>query len=118
MKKILVVDDAPAIVKLTKKIIEIFIPGYSVETASDGFEALRKLKANQFNLLISDIEMPGVSGIELLRKTKAEFPSCLVILMSGNLDLYANYLEEADAVILKPYRAEELRKAIKNVLGE
>src|ERR1051326_5341148 len=76
--KILVVDDEESI----REFFEIMLKreGYEVITSSNGREALEELKKHQFDLVISDIQMPEVSGMELLTKVK-ELDSEMQVLM-------------------------------------
>ena len=61
--------------------------GHVVETASSGFEALEKLEAYPFQLLFVDIKMPGMDGIELLKKIKHQNPEAEVIMITGHGDM-------------------------------
>jgi CheY-like chemotaxis protein len=78
---ILVVDDNPALLSLLS---QIFMEhGYSARTASDGFEALAAIRERVPDILISDLNMPGMSGFELLSVVRLRFPTIAVIAMSG-----------------------------------
>jgi CheY-like chemotaxis protein len=57
--------------------------GYAVHTANSGREALNRLKSIQFDLVISDLSMPGVSGFEVIAAARSWFPAMPVIAMSG-----------------------------------
>jgi len=79
--KLLIVDDRKLIrTSLSLELTEI---GYSVRTAQDGFSALRELREEVPDILISDLNMPGMCGFELLRVVRRRFPSIQVIAMSG-----------------------------------
>ena len=78
---IVVVDDNPVLVS---SLAEIFKEqGYSVRTASDGFTALAAIRDRVPDLLLSDLNMPGMSGFELLSVVRRRFPTIAVIAMSG-----------------------------------
>ncbi len=71
-KKILVVDDDPAIVKLVKSILEG--EGFDVDTASDGIDALVKVKEIRPSLIVLDIMMPELNGYDVCHKIKFDSP--------------------------------------------
>jgi CheY-like chemotaxis protein len=80
--KLLVVDDAPSIrSSISGMLAEI---GYIVRTAGDGLEALVAIRMDGPNILLSDLNMPGMSGFELLRVVRLRYPSIQVIAMSGS----------------------------------
>jgi two-component system NtrC family sensor kinase len=79
-RRILIVDDEEAIRNLFALALS---ERYECATAADTPEALRLLAAQQFALVISDVQMPGLSGVELLRKIVSDFPDTAVIMVSG-----------------------------------
>jgi two-component system, NtrC family, sensor kinase len=79
-RRILIVDDEEAIRTLFALSLS---ERYECVTAADTPEALKLLAAQQFALVISDVQMPGLSGVELLRKIVSDFPDTVVIMMSG-----------------------------------
>jgi signal transduction histidine kinase len=79
-KRILIVDDEEAIRNLFALSLS---ERYECVTAADTPEALRLLAAQQFALVISDVQLPGLSGVELLRKIVSDYPETLVIMVSG-----------------------------------
>ncbi|MDQ3804047.1 MAG: response regulator [Acidobacteriota bacterium] len=92
---------------------------YSCETAADAQEALRLLSAEPFALVISDVNMPGLSGVELLRKIKEQFPDTAVIMVSA----IARTQRVLDAVrlgasdyLLKPCDLEVLELSVERAL--
>ena len=79
--KLLIVDDEPAI---RKSISYLFAEiGYSVRSAAEGFSALRELRDEIPDILLSDLNMPDMSGFELMRVVRRRFPAIQVIAMSG-----------------------------------
>ena len=80
-KRILVVDDDAYVRGATEEIL--LRRGYEVETASEGKSALYKLEEGDYDLLLSDIKMPGMSGLELLHQVKSKWPDMHVILMTA-----------------------------------
>jgi len=81
-KKILVVDDDFNIRYLMSKIL--IDRGYSAYTADDGISALRILDSEKFNVLITDIKMPNMDGIELFNRVKELYPQMHVIFLTGS----------------------------------
>ena len=79
--KIIVVDDTEPNAETLYEFLTL--ENYQCVTANNGFEALEKLKEGNINLVISDINMPGMSGIELLKKVKDNWQDIAVIMMTG-----------------------------------
>jgi EAL domain-containing protein (putative c-di-GMP-specific phosphodiesterase class I)/ActR/RegA family two-component response regulator len=77
----LVVDDEPAILRVIERVLSA--RGYAVECCTDGVEAIRRLEAAGFDTIISDISMPGIGGIELLRRVREHDLDVPVILITG-----------------------------------
>ena len=79
--KILIVDDEPVVIKSCERILSP--EGYAVDTASNGREAIGKLGKNSFDLVITDIRMPDMDGIELLRWIRNSKPETGVVVITG-----------------------------------
>ena len=79
--RVLVVDDEPYIRELIERCLEL--EGYSCDTAASGDEALSLLAGGGYQLLVSDIHMPGMSGMELLATVRARFPDLAVLMVTG-----------------------------------
>jgi CheY-like chemotaxis protein len=79
--RILIVDDKASI-RTTMSLVLGEI-GYLVRSANDGLSALREIRRESPEILLSDLNMPGMSGFELLRAVRRQFPTILVIAMSG-----------------------------------
>ena len=85
--------------------------GHVVETAASGFEALDKLETHPFQLLFVDIKMPGMDGIELLEKVKAEYPDTMVIIITayGSIESAVKAMRiGASDYLLKPFKPDQL----------
>lgn len=93
--------------------------GYQVDTAADGVTAWKKLNDRLFDLLITDNDMPEMSGIELLERLAATQMPVRVIMISGNLPeaqfARCPWLKPA-ATLLKPFSISELAKTVHSVL--
>jgi CheY-like chemotaxis protein len=80
-RKILVVDDDPVVAKSFKRVLAA--KGYAVITAENGEDALKKLGAEKYDLVFTDIKMPGMSGIEVAEQVKASQPWLPVVIITG-----------------------------------
>ena len=93
--------------------------GHDVRTAPDGEEAMAIMAGQDFDVVISDIIMPGVSGIELLRKTRALQPQKLFVLITAfaTVETAVEALREgASDYIVKPFKFDELRLRVRRLL--
>lgn len=116
MKKILLVDDEEGIQLLYRE--EFEEQGYEVVSAYNGEEALKKFKADPPDLVVLDINMPGIKGIQVLREMKEMHPDLPVILSSA----YQEYKQDfgtwaSDEYIVKSANLDELKEAVKKFLG-
>lgn len=107
--KILVVDDEPYISQLLARYLEG--EGYDCETASSAEEAMKMLEADEFHLLISDIIMPGISGIDLLTIVRPLYPDLAVIMVTAVDDRDTGILAidlGAYGYVIKPFERNEI----------
>src|SRR5579863_218608 len=121
MAVIVVIDDHGAIRKAVAR--QLASAGHEALEASDGVEGLAVCRAHKPALVVCDIFMPGMEGIETIREIRRELPGTKIIAMSGS-DPYqrAHYLKAAqefgaDAVLTKPWRAAELLDTVTRLLG-
>jgi CheY-like chemotaxis protein len=117
MKKILVVDDEENIRLLYQE--ELEEEGYTVEMAAHGQEALEKVNAFQPDLVTLDIRMPGMDGVETLRKIREVQRDLPVILCSA----YGEYKQDlttwaSDAYVIKTSDLTELKATIRTLLSK
>lgn len=117
--RILVVDDdEPVLKSCIRTLAEI--PGAEVVHQKSGAEAARLLSAEAFDLLISDIRMPGVSGLDLLKVAHQQDPDLPVILITGyptaEISKGCHSLGAA-ACLMKPIPPEELLATVRKVLN-
>ena len=113
-KTILCVDDEPIIRNLCSEVLE----EYRVLPAEDGLEALQILETEEIDLILSDVMMPNLGGLELLQKVKEQHPDQAVILMTGYSDtnLILNALKAgADDFINKPINILQLSTTVEKV---
>lgn len=115
MKDILVVDDESIIRDLCSKALK----GYNVVEAADGEEALRLFDSHRFDVILTDVMMPKMDGIELLKRLKDQEPTLVVIIMTGfaDKDIILKALKaDADDFIAKPLNLLQLRTAVEKAL--
>jgi two-component system, OmpR family, alkaline phosphatase synthesis response regulator PhoP len=120
-KTIMVVDDNPDIITIVKTILEG--KGHSVMSAASGAELLNMLKGQKPDLIILDIMMPEMDGLEVLSKLKAmsETATIPVILLTAKVqyeDVLGGYKLGADYYITKPFTSTQLVNGINLLLGE
>jgi DNA-binding NtrC family response regulator len=109
----LVVDDEELIRKLVTNILRK--AGMEVLTAQNGEEALKILQANSCDVVVSDVRMAGVSGFDLLKKVKAEYPDTAFVVMTAYADSFSikdALLRGADEYITKPFKNDEITLVI------
>ena len=107
---ILVVDDEIDMQQLLKRSLEPDL-GCRVETASSGETALQMLAESRFDLVLADIKMPGMDGLELLELIKREIPDVTVVMMTayGSIDTAVEAIKNgAYDFITKPFDRDEL----------
>ncbi len=115
--KILYTDDDASIRLAVRG--EIIAAGYELDEAGDGTEAIRKLEKTEYDLLLLDINMPGKSGLDVLRYIKEKKLNCRIIMLSGRLgfSVATETLKlGADEYITKPFSVDYLLLTIKKVL--
>ena len=114
---ILVVDDEDIVTSLIRDALED--DGYRIETASSGISALELAQQQNFDLVISDIRMPRMDGIELIKKVREHHPNIGIIFMTGYANLHSakNAIKQgASDYIMKPFELSEMRAAVRNAL--
>jgi CheY-like chemotaxis protein len=119
--KVLVVDDNPDSVAIMRGILEG--RGYDVAAANSGTEALQFLKKEAVDLVLLDIMMPEMSGMEVLQRIKEDaatgrLPVILVTAKTQDEDVLSGYQYGADYYITKPFTAKQLIYGIELILGK
>lgn len=120
--RILVIDDDPAIVRTIRKILER--ADHEVLEAEDGKKGLELARRERPDLIITDLIMPEVEGIETIQTLRAEFPDAKIIAVSGGGAMGPDsYLIDAeilgaDRAMAKPFSPGELVAVVEELLGE
>ncbi|MCZ2078547.1 MAG: sigma-54 dependent transcriptional regulator [Bryobacterales bacterium] len=116
-RRILVVDDDESLRRVTQ--VQLQQSGYEVAAAADGNEALAVLERFPADMVITDLKMPGMSGLELLKKIRSETPEIVVIMVTA-FGTIENAVEAMRAgaydYITKPVQIEELRMTVSRAL--
>jgi response regulator RpfG family c-di-GMP phosphodiesterase len=115
--RVLAVDDEPAACKLIA--IMLPPPSFYCTTAPDGEAALRALKVERFDAVISDLQMPGISGLELLSRVRRSYPSVAFLVTTGvdDVDVGVQAMRSgADDYLVKPLRETVLFASLERAL--
>ncbi|MDH3890681.1 MAG: response regulator [candidate division Zixibacteria bacterium] len=116
-KSILIVDDNPNMSSLLSEMLEVF--DYESVRAANGSDALEQLADGEFSLVITDMRMPKMTGMELLREVKERFPKIPVVLISG-YSVGDMETEEStakpDGFLAKPFMMSDIEKLLNSLL--
>ena len=116
-KQILVVDDDAAILRLVTVILRR--EHYNVDTASGGKAALAKIELTQYDVVVLDLMMPEVSGLDVLRRLEVRLPQikCVVLLSAASpLDIARKITPSVFAALRKPFDNAELITAVRGCI--
>jgi CheY-like chemotaxis protein len=119
-KRLLLVDDAPAVRDSIEMVLEG--AGFVVDQAEQGATALRLLRAQAPDLVITDILMPQKEGIETIREIRSMLPNTPIIAISGSVETGANYLKMAQsigasAIMAKPFDPRAMLTLVHRLLS-
>ena len=115
--RVLVVEDEESILELCTRILTQ--AGYAVEKATNYREAMELALSKDLDLIISDIKMPGKSGLELLKDLRAKKPGLPSVIITGHGTMEAameSLKLGVGGFVVKPFTSEELMSAIQNVI--
>lgn len=116
---ILLVDDDPVLLQIMQRILEL--ESYSFATAEDGVQAVKKMRESPFDIVITDINMPNMNGMELLEHIIKLYPQTGVIVATGYSEDHS-YVDVISAgaidYMTKPFDGEELLAKLKRVVRE
>ncbi|UVT16319.1 MAG: response regulator [Nitrospira sp.] len=119
MQRLLVIEDEPEVRRHVQQALEI--EGYSVLTAADGYEGLRLLREEPVDLVLVDLLMPGMDGLELIRQLRCTSLTAKIIAMSGGIGDW-NYLQVAaylgaQMTLQKPFSRQTLLDVVRAQLS-
>ncbi len=116
MKKILLIEDEPQIARFIQ--LELHHEGYQVTIANDGRDGLELFKAHPFDLVLLDIMLPSLNGIEVLRRIRqtSSIPVIMLTARDSVMDKVSGLDGGADDYITKPFAIEELLARIRSAL--
>jgi DNA-binding NtrC family response regulator len=117
--RVLVVDDEQAVRELLEKTLTL--ADYDVDTAADGTAALDRLRAVRYALLITDLKMPGMDGLSVIREARRIRPELPVVIITG-CSTEASAIEAVNlgvtGYLIKPFRLPRVLAAAARALGE
>lgn len=116
---ILLVDDEDHLQEVLGLLLEL--DGHKVTTAYNGQEALEKAKNNKFDLVVTDLKMPGMTGLEMAKEFKNTNPDIHIIMITGypTVETATEALKlGCDDYIAKPFHMDRMREIIKKIFGE
>lgn len=115
--KILIADDEPGVLLTTRAILQL--EGYDVESAGNGQEAVEAIRQRHYDLVLTDLKMPGVDGLDVLAEVRKRSPLTVTVMMTG----YGSVASALEAVqlgayeyLLKPIEVEDLKQAVRRSL--
>lgn len=118
-RRIMIVDD-DSVLRMTLQ--EILIDeGQDVITAEDGYQAVELASEGQFALIFMDVQMPGMNGVDALKKIKEILPECVVVMMTGfSVDALVRRAmsEGALTILIKPIVIERMIEILDQVFSE
>jgi CheY-like chemotaxis protein len=112
-KRILVVDDEAMVLDAVRITLNHY--GYEVETASGGAEALEKLQEATFDLVVTDLKMPSMTGDELAREIKKRQPGLPIVLLTGHSPEVRP--PDVDTILMKPFSTVDLWTTVAALTG-
>jgi DNA-binding NtrC family response regulator len=118
LARILIADDDEQVLLTLSEAVSSL--GHEVETAPDGKVALEMFFRSEYDLVMTDLSMPEVDGIAVLKRVKAARPETAVIVVTGHstMDLLAAAITPGvDAYVTKPFKLSEIDLQLKKILG-
>jgi DNA-binding response OmpR family regulator len=114
IRPVLVIEDEADVRGVLNEILELY--GYSATMVSDGLDGLRLAQENKYDLIITDLGIPGISGLEVIKRLRATSNKTPALITTGvifdNAEIEMRSLRPCD-VLLKPFRIEDLMKKMK-----
>jgi len=118
---ILIVDDEKTLVRMLRQVLEMDIPGVAIDAAYSGEEALSQMANASYDLILADLRMPGLGGLELIKGVRYVDPDVPIILMtaygSDDVEVQAAMLDTS-YYLDKPFDINDLLAAVRSCLGD
>ncbi len=123
MRRILIVEDSPTMRALVTVALEGLSTAVKITEAVSGFEALRVLHGERFDLIVTDINMPDINGLELVSFVKnsepyRSIPLVIISTESSQRDRAKGLGLGAEAYLVKPFEPEALRQIVEDLLAD
>ncbi len=118
--RVIIVDDDPTVLRSFKRALKVRRPAWEVTTVSGSQEALEQLEAGNFDVFVTDYEMPDLNGVELLRKVEAQWPMVRRVILSGKPADLADFVPQnlVQAWVRKAWGADELIAVVEDLVAE
>ncbi len=116
-EKVLIIDDEESILDIAREVLTR--AGYDVAITSDGYEGIRLVSEEKFSLLMTDIRMPNINGLEIIQQVRLRNSEIPIVIITGHgtLDVAIKALKlGAQGFLMKPFSLEELRTAVADAL--
>ena len=114
--RILIVEDDLDNRESLRAILDVL--GHLPVVTSDGNEALRVLQTNEVDLVITDVVMPGMNGLDFAKRARETRPGTQILFVTGDGDAVDKVLASGSVALLKPYSPEKLRSVIDEALSD
>jgi two-component system, NtrC family, response regulator GlrR len=118
-RQILLVDDDPALLDILPRTLNLRIAHVAVMACDSAEAALEHLQSGPYDLVITDLNMPHMNGMALIREIKTRFPTLAILVMTGHGDEQAEHRAVqagVDGFILKPFDRKELTDVVERLL--
>lgn len=119
-ERALIVDDDPIVRDILADILTN-ICGFSIDSATNGLEALEKLRNQQYNIIFTDLNMPKLGGMDFLKESIKSYPSIPVVMITGisTIDTAVAAMKEgASDFIIKPFQIDKVVSVAERIIGE
>ena len=116
--RLLVIDDEAIVGKRLKQVFNKV--GFLVETFTDPVAAVKAMEESPFDIVVTDLKMEAMDGLEVLKRTKAINPACKVIIITGYASVETAEIAQQYGVfsfLAKPFRLDELKSVISEALA-
>jgi len=121
MKNILIIDDNRMLRNSISEYLGFMVQGCTIMTAEDGQTGIEMLKSNPVNLVLTDLEMPGIDGYRVIEYAKNNHPDVPVIIMTGSWSADLSELVSKTGIVRcleKPFRFEDLNEMVQAAFKE